>query len=259
MRISWRAALAALVLAAAVTGAGAPAHAADRIHEVVGGSPAAYPWVVRLSGGCGGSLITRQHVLTAAHCISASGRTASIAVVANAARLDSGRAIHLRSVQVRRAADYEAATSGDDWAVIRLERPLALPTVRLAADGEYDRGTFTVLGWGATAEGGTSQSRLYAADVPFIRDGRCAAAYRKIGYPYVAREMICAGHLKRGGVDACQGDSGGPLVRRDDAGHWLQVGIVSWGYGCGRPGSPGVYTQVSRYADDIAEAVRALS
>jgi secreted trypsin-like serine protease len=44
-------------------------------------------------------------------------------------------------------------------------------------------------------------------------------------------------------------------VRRDDAGRWVQVGIVSWGQGCGRRRFPGVYTQVSTYADDIDAAV----
>lgn len=226
------------------------------VTEVVGGSivePGRFPWVVRLSGGCGGSLISRRHVLTAAHCVPRVGRTRSIVVRAGASDIGAGRGVQRRSTWVRRAPGFRAAVRGDDWAVIRLDRPLDLPTVRPAGSAD-DRGVFTVLGWGAVREGGTLQRRLRAARVPFVSDERCGDRYRSAGYPFTGRKMICAGDLRHGGVDSCQGDSGGPLVRRDQAGRWVQVGIVSWGNGCGRPGFPGVYTQVSAYANEITEA-----
>ena len=51
-----------------------------------------------------------------------------------------------------------------------------------------------------------------------------------------------------------QGDSGGPLVCEFNN-SWVQVGIVSWGIGCGRRGYPGVYTEVSFYKDWIIARV----
>ena len=51
-----------------------------------------------------------------------------------------------------------------------------------------------------------------------------------------------------------QGDGGGPLVCEKE-GQWYQVGIVSFGIGCGRPNVPGVYTKVEAYEEWIETAV----
>ena len=65
--------------------------------------------------------------------------------------------------------------------------------------------------------------------------------------------MFCAGDLQ-GGSDACQGDSGGPAVRLIQGCPTL-FGITSWGYGCGRPNKPGVYTKVREYVKWIEETI----
>ncbi|WP_217223631.1 trypsin-like serine protease, partial [Streptomyces anulatus] len=101
---------------------------------------------------------------------------------------------------------------------------------------------------------GSQQRHLLKADVPFVSDADCQSAYSDL----VPGEELCAGLLDTGGVDSCQGDSGGPMFRKDDADEWIQVGIVSWGQGCARPNYPGVYTEVSHFAGDIASAADSL-
>ncbi|MFF4254589.1 S1 family peptidase [Streptomyces sp. NPDC001663] len=223
---------------------------------VVGGTPAAqneFPFMVHLSMGCGGALYKKDVVLTAAHCVRGSGNNTRITVTAGVNELNSSSAIKVRSTKVKQAPGYDG--TGKDWALIKLARPINLPTLKIATNTRYNRGVFTVAGWGDTKEdGGTGSNKLLKATVPYVPDSQCKWHY---GNRLTPKDELCAGY-PQGGVDTCQGDSGGPMFRKDDADRWIQVGIVSWGDGCARPGVPGIYTQVSTFASVISRAASAL-
>ncbi|MEU1487112.1 serine protease [Streptomyces sp. NPDC005752] len=252
-----------LAVAAAVIPLGPPVPAsADSI--IVGGRPVAVadsPWTVAVSsrdrfGGtragqfCGGVAIAPTKVLTAAHCMGDDVLGATVQevrdlrIIAGRDELNEpgGQEIPVRSVWVNPA--YDPGSNAGDLAVLTLDRPLpkgsAIPMAG-AGSAAYEPGTpATVYGWGDTTGYGAYASGLRATTVRVMSDSDCRRAYPGGAQgAYDASSMLCAGDAA-GGRDACQGDSGGPLVARGRL-----VGLVSWGSGCGSPGSPGVYTRVS--------------
>jgi secreted trypsin-like serine protease len=226
--------------------------------NVVGGTRAAqgeFPFMVRLSMGCGGALYSSTIVLTAAHCVNRTGTNNSITATLGVVDLNSTSKITRKSNYVYQAPGYNG--NGKDWALIRLSSPVTgIATLPIATTTAYDSGTFTIAGWGSTSEGGAQQRYLLKATVPFVSDTTCNSAAMYNGQ-IIPSDEICAGYTA-GGVDTCQGDSGGPMFRRDSANAWIEVGIVSWGDGCARPNKPGVYSQVSTFAAAIKSAAASL-
>lgn len=241
---------------------------------VVGGFPvdvSQSPWTVALAsrdlfGGtragqfCGGVAVAPNAVLTAAHCMGTdvvgAPPTPDLKVITGRTDLlsDEGKEIAVRSVWVN--PGYDRATNSGDFAVVTLAEPLprsAVIPMAGAGDPAYTPGTgATVYGWGDTDGNGSYAHRLYGARVHVLPDARCERAYPGGGDgAYTAETMLCAGETT-GGRDACQGDSGGPLVAQGRL-----IGLVSWGNGCGRADSPGVYTRVSEVVKTLSGAVGA--
>lgn len=253
--------LAATLLAASLLGAGPAVAGPGRTSShpsadgtqprVVGGkqaSPGQFPWMARLSMGCGGAVLSSRVVLTAAHCVAGTGPTSGIEVTTGRTSLSGTGGQTLRSDYVLRSPRY-GQQGTVDWALVELDRPTGAPTLALAGQGDTtaENGVLTVAGWGATVEGGPQSDRLRFATVPRLDDAVCAQAYPAKFHPDTE---LCAGY-PQGGVDACQGDSGGPMVT-SVAGRTVEVGIVSYGRGCARPGSPGVYAEVPAFSEEIA-------
>jgi hypothetical protein len=259
-----------LVLALAVSGvAVAPAQASDDPQtQIVGGTtaqPGEFPWMVRLGAECGGALFTPSLVLTAAHCFETpedegpplSGGT-RVTVTQGVVDLEHPNRTVRTGTHVTIAPGYTEAVEGNDWALLKLDAPIfGVPLLKIASDGSFQNGTFTVMGWGRTSEDGGPQRFLRKVNVPFVSDAVCAGS----GGLYTTlntASSICAGDYANGGVDTCLGDSGGPIVKRNAANEWVQVGITSWGEGCGRARRPGVYTEVNTFAGAICAAANAL-
>lgn len=205
-----------------------------------------YPWMVALvtpNGDqfCGGALIAADTVLTAAHCTSRL-TVDDVLVVGGRVDLTKRQGIVSKVTRIGVNSGYVSAKGGGDSSLLTLAKPMPYATIPLAHKADANLYTpgyrGTVLGWGATSEGGSQSLVLREVRVPIMTDEDCGAAYPG---DYKAASMFCAG-VPTGGLDACQGDSGGPFVVAGKL-----TGIVSWGVGCARKGQPGVYTRVAAY------------
>jgi secreted trypsin-like serine protease len=154
----------------------------------------------------------------------------------------------------------EARSNGFDIALVRVPSPWPAPYGRLSLDPATDPvtppgarvmagglGLLTETGkakLGTTALGApflAGSARLQEVDLPTVDETGCRKAYPGDA---IGAGQICAGYPNVQ-KDSCQGDSGGPLVAFDRAGCPYQVGVVSWGVGCARPGLYGVYSRIS--------------
>ncbi|GAA3355723.1 S1 family peptidase [Saccharopolyspora gregorii] len=236
---------------AATAALAAPAAADPAQERVLGGTDErAAPWVVALTDQagrqfCGGTLVTEIKVVTAAHCVDGHDAAELRAVTGRPdLRTTGGADTPVGDVWVH--PEFRDVTGGHDVAVLTLAAPVRerpLPMAGADETARYRPGTpARVHGWGRTTENGPTSATLQSVEVPISADADCRAAYP--GYEPGTR--VCAGPPE-GGRDACAGDSGGPLVADGRL-----IGVVSYGTGCGRPGTPGVYTRISGVADDVA-------
>ena len=220
--------------------------------SIVGGNPATQgdrTYQVSLgNGGCGGTIIADQWILTAAHCIS-NNWPSTVRVGVHTLSSNEGETHNVVEKIVHE--NFSSVSGGYDVALLKVSGTIntsyvraKLPTAAVMQNAAAPGDLVTTSGWGALSEGGSSPDVLHEVDVPVVSGAVCKQAYSSFN-----DTMICAGY-QQGGKDACQGDSGGPLVAAYQN-EIYNVGVVSWGDGCARPNKYGVYANTYEFVNWI--------
>ncbi|MFT7798294.1 trypsin-like [Arapaima gigas] len=191
---------------------------------------------------CGGSLVHRYWVLTAAHCNIGSEQMTIIAGD-HTLNVYEGTEQYSKPQRLIPHPLYDKSTNNADIMLIQLKIPVVLnkyvsivPLPRQGV-GLSEGRVCWVSGWGySSTSGGQFPSTLHTVKLPIISTLRCNNTESFNGN--ITKNMICAGY-STGGKDACKGDSGGPLVCQGTV-----YGVVSWGNFCAKAKFPGVYTAV---------------
>nr|AAB66650.1 serine proteinase [Herdmania momus] len=235
--------------------------------HIVGGTTVTHgsiPWQVslrlkrELRHFCGGSILNRNWILTAAHCIRKPQQPKKyLAILGDYDRIQydfSEMKVGFRLIFNHEK--YNPATFENDITLMKMDTSISIATIfgqsvfPPANKVPAAKSKIIVSGWGDT-KGTTQDVKLNQVTLPVMSFKLCKKLYSKVvGAAPVFKTSLCAAY-KKGGKDSCQGDSGGPLVQKSKSGNWQVVGIVSWGVGCALERKPSVNTMVSKYIDWI--------
>jgi len=210
---------------------------------------------------CGGTIVNKRFVLTAAHCYNSMFTTMQVIVGEHnvcdgnpqGSPNEGGKLIKVKKMTLH--PDYNSRTIDNDIAVLELAedltftkkiKPACLPS---SETKDYSGSASTVSGWGGTIGYGPNDQQP--------QQPRQCTLKETIVKLLKGSDPMCSKYLKTSSskiklcafakdTDACQGDSGGPLTVPEN-GKYTLVGVVSYGSGCASSSTPGVYVRVQGF------------
>jgi len=233
--------------------------------RVIGGENAirgSWPWQILLQydgrAGCGGSLIRKNWVVTAAHCISGViTRPDRLGVVVGEHdRTKPETPASAKTHKVKRVVmhpKYSRRTLSNDIALLELAedvtfndyvKPVCLPEKEIPVESFC-----YITGWGKIKHPGSMTSILQQGKLKVPSNTECNSLNQATSGIKIDNTMICGGDGGDTTLSGCHGDSGGPFVCKVD-GRWELHGAVSWG--SGRCDSDQAYTVFSRVMTNLA-------